>query len=238
MGASRQALATIILLLLFSLGAVNITALGFEPQADPPAIVATAAAPTPLATATAKPTFTPTATVTASPTVTPTIRTTLTATPTSTVTLAPKPTLASELPREAHTGKAVVIDQAIQMMRVYEDGLLIRIIPVSTGKPGPHTTTPAWEGRIGYYVGTFSSFGTTQDEGWFLFPNEGNILIHGAPYLIENGEKVYQELEALGKYPASHGCVRLPPDEARWFTQWGPEGAYCLITPLPEEKFQ
>jgi len=123
-------------------------------------------------------------------------------------------------------------------MRVYEDGVLIRTIPVSTGKPGPHTTTPAWEGRIGHYVGTFSSFGTTQDEGWFLFASEGNILIHGAPYLIENGKKVYQELDSLGRYPASHGCVRLPPDEARWFTQWGPEGAYCLITPLPEGKFQ
>ena len=132
-------------------------------------------------------------------------------------------------------GKLVIIDQALQTMSVYEDGVLVRTMPISSGKPTESTYTPAWQGRIGRYVGTFTSFGTTQDNGWYLFDSDGAILIHGAPYVIENGQKVYQELDLLGKYPASHGCIRLSPADAAWFTQWGPEGAYCVITspPLP-----
>ena len=51
-------------------------------------------------------------------------------------------------------------------MFVYENGVKIRTIPVSTGKPDEEETmTPAWEGDVGRYVGTFFSFGTWADEG-------------------------------------------------------------------------
>jgi len=123
-------------------------------------------------------------------------------------------------------------------MFVYQDGELIRVIPISTGKARQDSYTPAWEGRIGHYVGTFTSFGTTQDEGWYLFMAEGGILIHGAPYLVEGGVKVYQELDALGAYPASHGCIRISPEDARWFTAWGPQGAYCVINELPKRFWE
>ncbi|NLT43519.1 MAG: L,D-transpeptidase [Anaerolineae bacterium] len=215
-------------LLLVALVAVQITAGATESQAQALALDATATAialtPTPTATATATPLATPTTT----PTSTRTPRPAPTATPTAT----PLPT--PELTEEAQNGKAIYIDQDLQTMFIYEDGALVRAMPVSTGKARQDSFTPAWEGRVGHYVGTFTSFGTTQDEGWYLFMADGGILIHGAPYLVENGVKVYQELDALGAYPASHGCIRVSPEDAKWFTAWGPQGAHCVINELPQ----
>jgi lipoprotein-anchoring transpeptidase ErfK/SrfK len=126
-----------------------------------------------------------------------------------------------------------VIDQDAQMMYVYQNGAKIRSIPVSTGKPDQESTfTPAWEGDVGRYVGTFFAFGTYADEAWYLFEHYGAMLIHGAPYIKQDGVKVYQELDALGVRPMSHGCIRLTPDEAKWLTAWGPQGAHVIIRAL------
>jgi lipoprotein-anchoring transpeptidase ErfK/SrfK len=134
---------------------------------------------------------------------------------------------------EMYYRRFILIDQNAQTMFVYENGVRIRTIPVSTGKPDQEETmTPAWEGDVGRYVGTFFSFGTWADNAWYLFEHYGSMLIHGAPYLKENGTKVYQDLDALGVRPASHGCIRLPPEEAQWFTDWGPQGAHVIIQPL------
>ncbi len=118
-------------------------------------------------------------------------------------------------------------------MYVYENGEQIRRMPVSTGIPDQEETmTPAWEGEVGRYVGTFFSFGVWADEAWYLFEHYGSMLIHGAPYIEEDGKKVYQELDALGVRPASHGCIRLPPEEAEWLSAWEPTGAHVIILPL------
>ena len=172
---------------------------------------------TPVSTETAAPTPSATPTATATPTVTPT------ATPTVTPTPGP----------EARYERLVLVDQDTQTMRVYEKGVQIRMIPVSTGKPDQETTmTPAWEGEVGKYVGTFFAFGTYADHAWYLFDHDGGILIHSAPYLMEDDKKVYQQMDALGSRPVSHGCIRLPPPEAEWFTAWKPQGAHVIITPL------
>jgi len=173
------------------------------------------------ATATALPAATksPTVTATLSPT----------ASPTTTHTPSPSPTPGPE----AQYPRLILVDQQEQTMYVYEDGELIRTIPCSTGVEGETTHTPAWEGEVGPYVGTFFSFGVHADEGWYLFDHYGGMLIHSAPYLVEEGEKVYQDLDTLGVRPTSHGCVRLPPEEAAWFTAWEPQGAHVIITPPP-----
>ena len=182
------------------------------------------------------PTATVVPTVEARPTATSTVTRTPTAlpTPSATPTLVPSPT-ATPGP-EARYPRLVLVDQELQMMYVYEQGHLIRSIPCSTGKPGETTHTPAWEGEVGRYVGTFFSFGVYADEAWYLFDHYGDMLIHSAPYLVEEGEKVYQDLDALGVRPTSHGCVRLPPDEAEWFSQWKPQGAHVIITPPRQEQ--
>lgn len=162
---------------------------------------------------------------------TPTVLPSATPTPTPTITPTPSPT--STPGPEARYKRLVVIDQDAQMMYVYQNGAKIRTIPVSTGNPDQEeTTTPAWEGEVGKYVGTFFAFGTYADDAWYLFEHYGSVLIHSAPYLEKDGKKVYQELDLLGVRPVSHGCIRLPPEEARWFTAWEPQGAHVIITPL------
>jgi lipoprotein-anchoring transpeptidase ErfK/SrfK len=162
-------------------------------------------------------------TATLGPSSTPTLQPSATPIPSPTATRGP----------EAYYRRLIVIDQDAQMMYVYQNGAKIRSIPVSTGKPDQESTfTPAWEGDVGRYVGTFFAFGTYADEAWYLFEHYGAMLIHGAPYIKQDGVKVYQELDALGVRPMSHGCIRLPPDEAKWLTAWGPQGAHVIIRAL------
>jgi len=128
------------------------------------------------------------------------------------------------------TGRFILVNQLQQLMYIYEDGVQIKIIPCSTGAPNLHLT-PAWSGRVGNYQGTFQANGFYADDAWFLFYDSGAILIHSSPYVYVNGEKRYQELEALGRYPTSHGCIRIHPDDARWLTAWNPAGVRITITP-------
>jgi lipoprotein-anchoring transpeptidase ErfK/SrfK len=181
------------------------------------------------------PTAAPSATWTATPapTATPTNTASPTSTAASTPTETPLPTATPAPGPEANYPRLILIDQDRQTMYVYQDGVEIRRIPVSTGRPDEESTiTPAWEGEVGKYVGTFFAFGTWADDAWYLFEHYGSILIHSAPYLKEDGSKVYQELDALGVRPASHGCIRLPPEESVWFSEWQPQGAHMIILPL------
>jgi hypothetical protein len=185
--------------------------------------------------ATPTPTVSPSATVWPSstplppPTLTATMSPTVSPTPTMTPTPSPMPTRGPEM----YYRRLILINQDTQTMFVYENGVKIRTIPVSTGKPDQEETmTPAWEGEVGRYVGTFFAFGAWADNAWYLFDHYGSMLIHSAPYLKQDGTKVYQDLDALGVRPISHGCIRLPPEEAQWFTDWGPQGAHVIIQPL------
>ena len=131
-------------------------------------------------------------------------------------------------------GKALVVDQDTQVLRVYEDGVEIRTLPASTGVPPLYT--PAFSGYIGRYVNTIYGYGELADNAWYVFTAGGNIYIHGAPYTLSEGEKVYAGLEFLGVRPSSHGCIRLYPADAEWLTTWDPQGVPILITPLDLSK--
>ncbi|NLE95811.1 MAG: L,D-transpeptidase, partial [Dehalococcoidia bacterium] len=125
----------------------------------------------------------------------------------------------------------IVVDIGTQRMTVWDPTDGPHVFPISTGDETRGYRTPAWYGLVGRYWGTFEAFGVFADHGWYLFEDLGSILIHGAPYQIQNGQKVYQDLEALGAYPASRGCIRLNPEDATWLTDWGPEGVPLAIVP-------
>lgn len=125
----------------------------------------------------------------------------------------------------------IAVDLATQQMIVREPGQPLRELPVSTGDETRGYRTLAWYGLVGDYWGTFNSFGVYADEGWYLFEDAGSILIHGAPYKIVDGQKVYEDIDALGAYPASRGCIRLAPEDAHWFTEWNPQGVPIVILP-------
>lgn len=130
----------------------------------------------------------------------------------------------------ALVGKALVVDQGTQMLHIYEDGVEIRAMPASTGVPPLYT--PAFLGHIGQYASTIYGYGERADDAWYVFTAGGDIYIHGAPYTLSDGTKVYAGLESLGARPSSHGCIRLHPADAEWLTMWDPRGVPILITPL------
>jgi lipoprotein-anchoring transpeptidase ErfK/SrfK len=41
---------------------------------------------------------------------------------------------------------------------------------------------------------------------------------------------MYDQLDALGMTPVSHGCIRISPDDAEWLKSWNPVGAPIEIT--------
>ena len=179
------------------------------------------------------PTWTPTPYLASPPS--PTAIPSPTNTPVPTPTPTPSPTLHPPPPLSDEQGRCIVINQEEQLMFVFENRGQIKVIPVSTGKPDLDTCTPAWRGQVGPYRGTFYNSNAYADDAWYLFKARASILIHGTPYLYRDGRKVYQNLNALGNYPSSHGCIRLHPDDARWFTAWGPEGVPVIITALNGE---
>ena len=126
----------------------------------------------------------------------------------------------------------IVVDPNVQRMTIWEPDKAARELPISTGDEDQGYYTLAWYGLVGKYWGTFHAYGTYADEGWYLFDDPtGSILVHSAPYELVDGKKVYVDLDALGNYPASHGCIRLTPDDARWFTAWKPQGVPLVILP-------
>jgi len=207
----------------------TLTATPTKTPALPPLITAT---PTPLQVL---PTPTPTATPAETPA--PVEPAAEAAAPTATST--PRPPLPDELQAIARehgldaAGDLVVIDQNQQRMHVVEDGAQIRTLPVSSGDPDSHWMTPAWSGVIGQYWGSFSALGAWADNAWYLFTLQGGgtILIHSAPYVLQDGVKAYQELGVVGLYPASRGCIRLLPEDAEWFSAWEPQGVPVVILP-------
>jgi len=135
---------------------------------------------------------------------------------------------AFEVTRPTVAGKSLAVNQFAQMLYVYEDGIQIRAIPVSTGVRMSYT--PAFRGQVGRYVNTFYSFGSFIEHAWYLTRATGNIYIHGAPYTLSEGQKVYDGLEFLGVKPVSHGCIRVHPADAEWLAQWNPTGVPIVVT--------
>ena len=183
----------------------------------------------------------PTPPTTPPPTPVPTPVTSPTPRPTATPTPPSPPPFVVRAAREHGIdtrGRYIVVDQAHQRMYIVEGNALVRVLPVSTGDPQRGFFTPAWVGRVGVYWGTFSAHGVYADHAWHLFRAPGgNILIHGLPYTLDaRGRKIYQDADALGKTPASRGCIRLRPDDAAWFTRWGPAGVPIVILPHPASQ--
>ena len=133
-------------------------------------------------------------------------------------------------------GRYIVVDQDNQQMHIVDNGELVRLLDITTGDPALGWDTPAWFGVVGEYWGTFQGLGGVKaDEGWWLFKRGGNFLIHGLPYVLDDkGQKVYKGADDLGATPASRGCIRLAPDDARWFSAWQPQGVPIIILPYTD----
>jgi lipoprotein-anchoring transpeptidase ErfK/SrfK len=177
------------------------------------------------------------ATPTVSPSAIPTLQLPPTSSPTATstpqLTATPSPAYPAT-PAIPKRGRFLLVNQDEQMMHIYESGIEVRAIPVSTGRPVTNAFTPAWRGEVGDYWGSgpFLNTNLWSDDMWYLFPGpEGSILIHSAPYIRDGDVKIYDRLDALGVEPASRGCVRISPQDAEWLHAWDPVGVPIEITP-------
>ena len=197
-------------------------------EADPPIATLTVSTDSPTIVVAPSPESTVFPTSTPSST-TPLVTATPATTPTQAATPAPTPTLALVVQQ---ADRYLLVNQDEQMMHVFEQGVEVRLIPVSTGAPAQNSFTPAWAGVVGNYWGG-GSFrnGFRADYMWYLFPGQwGSILIHSVPYTGTVDSKVYDRLSALGVEPVSTGCVRISPKDAQWLTKWNPVGVPITIT--------
>ena len=118
--------------------------------------------------------------------------------------------------------KTVLISQRVQAFALYENGELVRWGPVSTGKSS--TRTPN-----GLNYGNYKAKRkiSTVDASWIL-PYYFNFM---------NFEGVGVHQYALPGYPASHGCVRLYMDDAKyifdWADMWDVEGSQIASNGTP-----
>lgn len=128
----------------------------------------------------------------------------------------------------------IEVDFKRQVLFFYKDGVLQRIIPVSTGNGKKYcedgicgvAVTPSGSFRIERRIkGKRKSYlGLLYDPLYFY----GGFAIHGSP--------------SVPGYPASHGCVRIPMHVSRWMFDNAPNrtpvyliGGKRPATPLPPE---
>ena len=124
----------------------------------------------------------------------------------------------------------VEVDLRRQVLFLYQNGGLLRILPVSTGSGKRYcvdgecdiANTPGGSFRVGYRIlGPHKSrLGVLYNPLFF----NGGIAIHGSP--------------SVPAYPASHGCVRIPMADSLWFFNTVPRGTpvYVLggkVEPVP-----
>ena len=125
----------------------------------------------------------------------------------------------------------VIVSIADQKTYVYEDNNLVRTAVCSTGIPDGDNDTP-----LGNYI--LNESGTKR--GKFFYSKKvgegarywvgfigGTYLFHSVP-VTEDNRIIEQEAAKLGT-PASHGCVRLSMEDAKWFYETVPDGAKVHI---------
>ena len=130
----------------------------------------------------------------------------------------------------------IAVDITNQIVTVYKSGNtsesgIVRQMICSTGKSGSATPT-------GTYALPSKRYSTERRE-WYYFPKYncyakwatrivGGILFHSVLYTASKAGPTRSSVNALGSR-ASHGCVRLRVEDARWIAQNCPAGTLCRI---------
>jgi hypothetical protein len=105
------------------------------------------------------------------------------------------------------TGKRAEVLLDRQVALAIENNKVVRVIPVSTGKPS--TPTPP---------GTFKVYGKIAK--WWSTPFR-EWLLWALPF---NGGVAFHEFPEVPPYAASHGCVRQMQTTAKWMYDWSVVG--------------
>ncbi|MCX7869111.1 MAG: L,D-transpeptidase family protein [Terrimicrobiaceae bacterium] len=143
-------------------------------------------------------------------------------------------------PESASGPPSIVIRLAAQRADFYMGGRLVGQSPVSTGREGYRT--PAGQFRVtqknaahvsnlyGDYVDAQGNV-VMANVGVHKDPRPPGTVFRGAPmpYFMRVHGAVGMHAGYLPGYPASHGCIRLPPEPARLFFENAPLGTPVRI---------
>ncbi len=127
---------------------------------------------------------------------------------------------------ETEDGYTLVFTHSDQRLRVYYDGKQLLSALGSSGTADLYTPRGVLlleENRRGEWW--YSEKHEMGLKYWVGF--KGIWLFHSIPYTRE-GEIIEEEAEKLGS-PASHGCIRLPPETAKYIHDMIPPGSLVLI---------
>jgi len=126
------------------------------------------------------------------------------------------------------TGKLIVVDISEQKMKIYENGKLIKVHRVSTGKWS--MPTPLGNFTVKNKMNTaYSRKYRLYMDNWMAFTADGAYGIHSLPYWkLKNGGIYYEGVQHLG-IRVSHGCIRLSPAESREVFNWANVGTSVRV---------
>ncbi|MFY9273327.1 MAG: L,D-transpeptidase family protein [Thermacetogeniaceae bacterium] len=114
----------------------------------------------------------------------------------------------------------IEVSTSEQKVRIYDNDTLIKEWTVSTGK---NNSTPLGDFTIQNRGEWF--FSEKYQEGamwWVSFKDWGIYLFHSVP-MDRNKNIIQEEADKLGS-PASHGCIRMRVEHAKWIYDNIPEG--------------
>jgi hypothetical protein len=111
-------------------------------------------------------------------------------------------------------GKWVEVDKTNQVLRAYAGDKLVFESPVSTGKEGLETPN-----------GTFAASEKSRMHHSDLYDNAP------MPYSVQIGGNYFiHGFTSVPAHPASHGCIRLPMEQAKQFFDWVEPGTPVIVT--------
>lgn len=117
----------------------------------------------------------------------------------------------------------VIVDKATQHMMIYKDGKCIKDLLCSTGRPTSKTETPVGTFLLGDRKSKFTSYGET---AYYAYRFNKGYYIHSVTSTPGKGFSVSEA--NLGK-KASHGCVRIAYNEAKWVYNNLPKGTMVVV---------
>ena len=125
----------------------------------------------------------------------------------------------------ATTSKKIVVDRSEQMLYAYDGDTLFTQLSISTGlafTPTPRGTFTIYKKTPTRYMqgplpGISDQYYDLPGVPWNLYFTEQGAVIHGAYWHDKFGKRW------------SHGCVNLPPEEAKKLYQWADLGTPVIV---------
>lgn len=138
------------------------------------------------------------------------------------------PTKAPVRAKQSSDKYSVKVHIETQKVEIYKNNTLIKIMECSTGLTEGDYDTPVGSFKINDYFGE-SFYNAKYGEGaryWVGFIG-ATYLFHSLP-VDSKGDIIKEEAAKLGT-PASHGCIRLIPNDAFWFYENIPKESDVVI---------